>query len=53
MRQELVFIGQGLDKEQVTKALDECLLSDSDLLQGRAHWATFDDPFPDEWKETA
>jgi len=53
MRQELVFIGQGLDKKQVTKALDECLLSDSDLLQGRAHWATFDDPFPDEWKETA
>ena len=53
MRQELVFIGQGLDKEQVTKALDECLLSDSDLLQGRVHWATFDDPFPDEWKETA
>ena len=53
MRQELVFIGQGLDEEQVTKALDECLLSDSDLLQGRAHWATFDDPFPDEWKETA
>ena len=53
MRQELVFIGQGLDKEQVTKALDDCLLSDSDLLQGRAHWATFDDPFPDEWKETA
>jgi len=53
MRQELVFIGQGLDKEQVTKALDKCLLSDSDLLQGKAHWATFDDPFPDEWKETA
>ena len=53
MRQELVFIGQGLDKEQVTKALDACLLSDEDLLQGKNHWSTFKDPFPDEWKETA
>ncbi len=51
MRQELVFIGQGLDKEQVTKALDACLLSDDDLLQGKKHWATFQDPFIDEWKE--
>ena len=53
MRQELVFIGQGLDKKQVTEALDKCLISDDDLLQGKQHWATFQDPFPDEWKETA
>ena len=53
MRQELVFIGQGLDKKQVTEALDACLLSDEDLLQGKNHWATFQDPFPDEWKESA
>ncbi|MAR96003.1 MAG: 4-hydroxytetrahydrobiopterin dehydratase [Gammaproteobacteria bacterium] len=53
MRQELVFIGQGLDKDQVFKELDACLLSDDDLLQGKNHWATFADPFPDEWKESA
>ena len=53
MRQELVFIGQGLDKEQITKALDACLLSDDDLLKGKNHWSTFKDPFPNEWKETA
>ena len=53
MRQELVFIGQGLDKDEVFKELDKCLLSDDDLLQGKNHWATFTDPFPDEWKETA
>lgn len=51
MRQELVFIGQGLDEKQVIKALDECLLSDEDLLQGKSHWASFHDPFPDDWKE--
>ena len=28
MRQELVFIGQGLDQKRITKLLDECLLSD-------------------------
>ena len=51
MRQELVFIGQGLDKAQVYSALDACLLSDDDLLRGKDHWATFPDPFPEEWKE--
>ena len=46
MRQELVFIGQNLDKEHMTEALDDCLLTDEDLLKGKAHWATFTDPFP-------
>ena len=32
---KLVFIGQGLDKEQITNALDACLLSDDDLLKGK------------------
>ena len=52
MRQELVFIGQGLDQEKITKLLDDCLLSESDLLLGKDHWARFPDPFPD-WGEAA
>jgi len=47
MRQELVFIGQGLDKEAMTQALNDCLLSEEDVLQGKAYWATLSDPFPD------
>ncbi|WP_445776409.1 zinc metallochaperone GTPase ZigA [Shewanella sp.] len=50
MRQELVFIGQGLDKSAMIKALDDCLLSDEDLLKGKAHWQTLHDPFP-IWEE--
>ncbi|HBY41872.1 MAG TPA: 4-hydroxytetrahydrobiopterin dehydratase [Alteromonas sp.] len=46
MRQELVFIGQNLDESAVTKALDECLLDDDMLLQGREVWQMLPDPFP-------
>ena len=52
MRQELVFIGQGLDQEKISQLLDDCLLSESDLLLGKNHWAKFPDPFPD-WGEAA
>ena len=50
MRQELVFIGQGLDEGRITRALDDCLLSEDEVLQGKAYWATLDDPFP-AWEE--
>ena len=50
MRQELVFIGQGLDQESMTEALDDCLLSEEDVLKGKAYWATLQDPFP-EWEQ--
>ena len=50
MRQELVFIGQGLDQASMTKALDECLLSEEEVLRGKAHWATLQDPFP-AWEQ--
>lgn len=46
MRQELVFIGQDLDRQQVTEALDNCLLSEDELLAGREHWQRLPDPFP-------
>ena len=50
MRQELVFIGQGLDQQAMTEALDDCLLSENDLLKGKQYWASLDDPFP-EWHQ--
>ena len=46
MRQELVFIGQNLDKEKMTRALDDCLLTEDELVKGKAYWETFNDPFP-------
>ncbi|MCO7224270.1 zinc metallochaperone GTPase ZigA [Pleionea sp. CnH1-48] len=50
MRQELVFIGQGLDKQAMTQGLDECLLSEDELLKGKDYWVTLSDPFP-AWRE--
>ena len=46
MRQELVFIGQNMDRNGMTKALDDCLLSEEEVLRGKAYWATLHDPFP-------
>ena len=52
MRQELVFIGQGLDQQAMTSALDDCLLSEGDMLKGKEHWLNLSDPFP-AWREEA
>ena len=46
MRQELVFIGQKLDRDRFVDELNNCLLSDDELLAGREHWQTLPDPFP-------
>lgn len=50
MRQELVFIGQGLDQQAMTQALDACLLSEEEVLRGVAYWAALSDPFP-AWEQ--
>lgn len=46
MRQELVFIGQNLDKEEIIKRLNDCLLADEELELGKDGWAKLSDPFP-------
>ena len=46
MRQELVFIGQELQKEKIILALDDCLLKEEEVLKGRSYWDTLEDPFP-------
>ena len=50
MRQELVFIGQNLDKDRMTAALNNCLLSEEEVLKGKDHWINLPDPFP-EWEQ--
>lgn len=50
MRQELVFIGQNLDREQFIHSLDNCLLSEDEVLEGREYWQSLPDPFP-VWEE--
>ena len=46
MRQELVFIGQGLNQSVIKKKLDECLLTEEEVLRGKNYWVTLEDPFP-------
>lgn len=45
MRQELVFIGQGLDEEETIKQLESCLLTDDELSAGIEYWLQMEDPF--------
>ena len=52
MRQELVFIGQNLDKDKITKSLNDCLLSEEEVLRGKEYWQTLSDPFP-RWETEA
>ncbi|MEM9622152.1 MAG: zinc metallochaperone GTPase ZigA [Pseudomonadota bacterium] len=50
MRQELVFIGQGLDEQKMIQDLDNCLLTEEEVLRGKSHWVTLKDPFP-AWQQ--
>lgn len=45
-RQELVFIGQGLNQAELRRQLDACLLSAQEMAQGEYHWQQLPDPFP-------
>lgn len=50
MRQELVFIGQGLEQEKLIARLNKCLLTEDEVKQGRNYWLSLEDPFP-EWED--
>ena len=39
-RQELVFIGVGMDRAKIVQLFDECLLTDSEMEAYVKHWAT-------------
>ncbi|HBV63368.1 MAG TPA: hypothetical protein DEF45_10145 [Rhodopirellula sp.] len=47
-RQELVFIGIGMDELELYDSLQACLLTDEEMAEGIETWLEFDDPFP-EW----
>lgn len=47
-RQELVFIGQNMDEDNIRQSLSDCLLTDAEWQQGPSAWNGFVDPFP-EW----
>lgn len=44
--QELAFIGLDLDAAALTRALDDCVLTDAELAEGPLTWLTYTDPFP-------
>jgi len=46
--QELVLIGQDMNQTELTKMLDDCLLTDQELKKGKSYWSSYQDPFP-EW----
>lgn len=45
-RQELVFIGIQMPKDNMLKQLNNALLTDEELALGEAGWEIFPDPFP-------
>jgi G3E family GTPase len=44
-RQEIVLIGQGLDREHLEKLLDDALLTDEEFRRGPSGWTIMADPF--------
>ena len=43
-RQELVFIGTGIDKTDIENKLEACLLTDEEYQEGPEIWSNYDDP---------
>lgn len=51
-RQELVIVGQDLDKQDIRRRLDDCLLDDMEMQIGAMGWRQLPDPFPPWENET-
>ena len=45
-QQELVLIGMDMDKDDLRRRLDDCLLTDRELAMGPDGWRSLPDPFP-------
>jgi G3E family GTPase len=45
-RQELAFVGIGMNEQSLRQGLDSCLLDGEEMRQGREVWRTYHDPFP-------
>jgi G3E family GTPase len=52
-RQEIVLIGQGLDRDALEAMLDGALLTDGEFQRGPSAWAAMSDPFPNWSSEPA
>ncbi len=50
-KQELAIIGQNVDREELERMLDACLLTKTELEKGKSFWMKINDPFP-SWTET-
>ena len=45
-RQELVFIGVKMNQEDLSRRLEECLLTEFEMSEGESVWKGYPDPFP-------
>jgi G3E family GTPase len=50
-RQELAFIGIGLDPVHIEQRLNQCLLDDMEMQLGQLGWEAFADPFSIWWDD--
>ena len=49
-RQEIVFIGVEMDREQIEAKLDAALITHEELTAGLEKWLTLEDPLP-SWEQ--